>query len=212
MDKLIIWGATGQALVIEELISNYKIEIVAFFENNINVISPIENLPIYYGIDGFKKWIKQYPNHHNCYFLVAIGGANGQSRKEISLMLKGYGFKPYTAIHSTAYVATNAQIGEGSQILAKSVVCAKVKIGNYCIINTACNIDHECIIGNYVHIGPGATLAGCIEIKDNTFVGSNATILPKLKIGKNVIIGAGAVVTKNVADNSMLVGNPAKII
>lgn len=53
---------------------------------------------------------------------------------------------------------------------------------------------------------------GCIEIMDNVFIGSNTTILPNIRIGSNVIIGAGSVVTKDVPDNSVVVGVPARVI
>lgn len=54
--------------------------------------------------------------------------------------------------------------------------------------------------------------SGCIEIMDNVFIGSNSIILPNIKIGSNVIIGAGSVITKDIPDNSVVAGNPARII
>lgn len=211
MNKIIIWGGSGQAMVLEELLFQSSIKIEAFFDNNINCTSPIPAVPIYYKKVGFEKWLSAIENRNEYYYLVAIGGNNGSSRSEISRMLKEAGLIPFTAIHKTAFVAQNAVIGESAQILARSSVCARVKIGDNCIINTAAGIDHECIIGNNVHIGPGATLAGCVEIEDNVFVGANATILPRIKIGANALVGAGAVVTKNVSANSIVVGNPARI-
>lgn len=53
---------------------------------------------------------------------------------------------------------------------------------------------------------------GCIEIMDNVFIGCNSTILPNIKIGPNVVVGAGSVVTKDVPPNSVVAGNPAKVI
>ena len=53
---------------------------------------------------------------------------------------------------------------------------------------------------------------GCIEIGDNVFIGSNSTILYDVKIGSNVIIGAGSLVNKDVPDNSVFAGVPAKRI
>jgi sugar O-acyltransferase (sialic acid O-acetyltransferase NeuD family) len=212
MDRLVIWGATGQAIVLEELLYHYSIKIDAFFENNIHLPSPIENVPIYRGEDGFLTWLKIQKNINTCGFLIAIGGNNGNARVEIGKKLKLAGLLPYTAIHKTAFVAYNSVIGEGCQILANSTVCARVKIGEYCIINTAASVDHECVLEEGVHIGPGAKLAGCVEVKKGSFIGANATILPRLTIGENAIIGAGAVITKNVTANSIMVGNPAKKI
>ena len=53
---------------------------------------------------------------------------------------------------------------------------------------------------------------GCIEIGNNVFVGSNSTILYNVKIGSNVVIGAGCLVNRDVPDNSVVVGVPARII
>ena len=53
---------------------------------------------------------------------------------------------------------------------------------------------------------------GCIEVMNNVFIGANVTILPNVRIGSNVIIGAGSLVTKDVPDNSVVVGVPAKVI
>ena len=53
---------------------------------------------------------------------------------------------------------------------------------------------------------------GRIEIGDDVFVGANAVILPNVKIGNRVIVGAGAIVTKDIPDNSVVVGNPARVV
>jgi len=52
----------------------------------------------------------------------------------------------------------------------------------------------------------------CIEIMDNVFIGCNTTILGNVRIGPNALIGAGSVVTKDVPENSVAVGNPARVI
>ena len=53
---------------------------------------------------------------------------------------------------------------------------------------------------------------GCIEIMDNVFIGLGSIILPNVKINENVIVAAGSVVTKSIPANSVVAGNPAKII
>lgn len=212
MDKIIIWGATGQAIVLEELLSSFPVSIEAFFENNKELPSPVNNVPIYYGQEGFDEWKKNISDLSDYYFIVAIGGNHGIVRQEIAAMFESNGLKPYSAVHKTAYVAGNAVIGKGAQILANSTICARAQIGDYCIINTGADVDHECVLGNGVHISAEAMLAGYVTVKDNSFVGVNATILPRIIIGENTIVGAGAVVTKNVSDNTVVAGNPAKIL
>ncbi len=85
-------------------------------------------------------------------------------------------------------------------------------MGKACIINTSASVDHECVLGDGVHIAPGATIAGCVKIGDFSFVGSGAVILPNIKVGSNVIVGAGSVVTRNVEDNILTYGNPARVV
>ena len=85
-----------------------------------------------------------------------------------------------------------------------------VVFGNDCYVNVKSVVDHECKIGDGVHIMGSSYIAGRVEIDDFASIGANATILPDIKIGKNAIIGAGSVVTKNVKPNEIVIGNPAK--
>ena len=212
MDKIIIWGGTGQAIVLEELLSYYDIAPSVIFENNTAILSPFKGVPVFYKEKGFKEWFDREPDAKEYYFLVAIGGNNGNTRQAIGNMLEAHGLRPYAAIHPQAFVARNAAIGKAVQVLANSSVCARAVIGDYCIINTGASIDHECLIGNGVHIGPGAKLAGAVVAEDNVFIGINATVLPKIKIGANSIVGGGAVVIRDVPANCTVAGNPARII
>ena len=75
-----------------------------------------------------------------------------------------------------------------------------------------CVINHDCQIGDYVEISPCAVILGRVTIGNFTTIGANTTILPDIKIGNNVTIGAGAVVTRDIPDNCIAVGVPAKVI
>jgi sugar O-acyltransferase (sialic acid O-acetyltransferase NeuD family) len=98
----------------------------------------------------------------------------------------------------------------GILVAANVTINPLVKIGKGVICNTSSSIDHECILGNYVHIAPSAVLCGNVTVGDNSFIGANTVIKQGISIGKNVIIGAGSVVVKNVPDNAIIAGNPAK--
>ncbi len=203
-----LWGATGQAKVVRELLGA-RAQIVAMFDNAA-LASPFEGVPIYRGRDGFSEWkggqSAPYP-----VFLVAIGGDKGRDRVEIQRFLESAGLVAHVAVHLTAFVADDAVIGRGSQICAQAAVCTLARLGDGCIVNTAASVDHECQLGDGVHIMPGARLAGCITVGSYATIGTNATILPRLRIGEGAMVGAGAVVTKDVPAGAVVVGNPARV-
>ena len=210
IQPLILWGATGQSIMLEETLRN-NFRLKALFDNNPNVVSPFQNVPIHNGWNGFLNWGKQ-KELAKYSFMVAIGGEHGKVRLELHNKLKATRLKSISAIHTSSYVSEDAILGEGVQVLPNATINPRVKLGKTCIINTSASIDHECILGHGVHIGPGAKLAGCIEIGNYSFIGTNATILPRIKIGSNVIIGAGSVVTKDIPNNVIAFGNPCRII
>ncbi|MGH9450705.1 MAG: acetyltransferase [Terriglobia bacterium] len=210
LKRIIFWGATGHAKVLRELTDRLGYGLVAIFDNNPEVQPPFSDVSIYYAEAGFRDW-KSKQGSVETTGLVAIGGARGRDRAEIQKFLERNGVQPITAVHPTAYIASNAVLSKGCQVLANASVCAEAVVGEASIINTSASVDHESVLGRGVHIAPGATLAGCVRVGDYSLVGIGAVVLPRIKIGSNVIVGAGAVVTKDIPDGKVVFGNPARI-
>ena len=145
-------------------------------------------------------------------FLVCIGDEYGYARVRYSRQLRDLGLTPISAIHSSAIICDDTRLGEGLQALPGSIVNDFADVGDFCILNTNCTVGHECTLGVGIHIMSSATLCGLVRVGDYSTIGSNATILPRITIGTNCYVGAGAVVTKDVPDNAVVVGIPAKII
>ena len=117
----------------------------------------------------------------------------------------------FTAIHPTAYVHPTVAIGPGTVVFAGVILQPDAQVGCHCIVNTAASVDHDCRIGNFVHLAPGVRLAGSVIIQDGAFMGIGSSTLPGVHIGENAIIGGGATVVTNIPDNTTAVGVPARI-
>lgn len=210
--NIVLWGATGQAIVLGELFGRLETPIAAVFDNDPGAQSPFSDVPIYHGDAGFREWLSSRDLRLEFMALAAIGGNRGDDRIAIGKRFTAAGLRLATAIHPTAFVAQDATIGPGSQVLAMAAVASRAYVGPSCIINTSASVDHECRIDDGAHIAPGATLAGCVSVGRCAFIGSNATVLPRLMIGRNAVVGAGSVVTRDVPDGVTVIGNPARIV
>jgi sugar O-acyltransferase (sialic acid O-acetyltransferase NeuD family) len=102
--------------------------------------------------------------------------------------------------------------GIGNYVQEAVVMQAEVRIGDNSSIHIGSMIGHETCVGHSVFIAHAVSVSGCCSIGDGTFIGTNATILPRIKIGRWATVGAGSVVTKDLPDYAVAVGNPAKII
>lgn len=210
----IIWGVTGQAKVAYDILFAEGAEIIHLFDNNSDAVSSLPGIPISYGPEGLFAFVTALgdqnlsPSDIDC--IAAIGGGNGKARVKMTQLMQAHGFRPRSLIHKSAIISPFAVIGKNVQLLAGSIIGAFASVGDYSIINTGVNIDHDCAIGRNCHLAPRAALAGEIIVEDNVFVGTNATILPRLRICSGATVGAGAVVTKDVAPGAVVAGNPAR--
>jgi sugar O-acyltransferase (sialic acid O-acetyltransferase NeuD family) len=207
----VLWGATGQAKVLADIIYSNGGTIAKIFDNR-EIESPLDGVPIGYGISEFESWLNNIENPENHAAIAAIGGTHGFDRFEFYKLFCSKGLLTPSIFHKTACISQSAMLGENIQILAHAFVGVETKIGHTSILNTKASVDHECVLGIGTHIAPNATLCGSVTVGDYSMIGAGSTVLPRINIGSNVIVGAGSVVTKDIPNNMIAYGNPAKII
>ena len=209
MPKIVLWGATGQAKVLREAMAHTGIEIAALVDNR-ELASPFSGVPMLSGEKGLDAWLAVNEPRSELLFAIAVGGSRGTDRLQLFDAMKSKGLRPHTIVHPTAFVARDATLGQGCQILAMAAVCSHARLGRLVIVNTAASVDHDCQVGEGAHIAPGARIAGEVTLGARAFVGIGAVVLPRVAIGDDAIVGAGAVVTHDVPAGTTVAGNPAR--
>ena len=194
MNEIFLYGASGHAKVIVDIVEAMGGKVVCFIDDN-ETIDELLGIPVAHSFSG------QSP------LIISIG--SNSVRKMLSERLET---QFATAVHPSAIVSKHATINEGTVVMQEAIIQSDSKIGRHCIINTGASIDHECKISDYVHISPHATQCGNVIVGEGSWVGAGATIIQGVKIGRWAMIGAGSVVTKDIPDGWLAVGNRCKLI
>ena len=188
--KLYIYGASGHGKVVCDVAKSVGYKEIIFLDDN--------------GELKFSPDLPKFP------VIIAIG--DNKIRANLQKKVSEAGFEIATLIHETAVISPSAKIGRGVVIMPNVVVNADAIIGDGVILNSSCVIEHDCKIGKFAHISPNSVLAGGVEVGEFSHIGLGSSVIQKIKIGKNCVIGAGSAVIKDIDENCVAVGVPAKVI
>jgi len=203
---MILIGYSGHSYVVYGIFDAQGKKVTGYFDLEEKTFNPF-NLQ-YLGKDDSPEAIRTLSQQG---FFIAIG--DNATRKSIFKKLSSHHILPVNAIHPSAEIDHSAQLSQhGIMVSANVSINALAKIGVGVICNTGSIIEHECVVGDFVHLAPGSVLCGNVTVGEGTFVGANSVIRQGITIGKNCMIGAGAVIIKDVPDNSCIIGNPGRNI
>ncbi len=205
-DKLLIIGASGHGKVIADVaLKMNKWKSIAFLDDD-------ESIKFSMGIEVIGKSDDAFTKTHikDCDIFVGVG--NNTTREKIQEKLEAKGASIPTIIHPNAVVGEQVEILSGTVVMAGVVINCSTSIGKGCIINTGATIDHDCLIDDYVHISPGAHLAGTVKIGQGSWLGIGSIVSNNVTITSKCKVGAGAVVVKDLVEAGTYVGIPVRKI
>lgn len=209
LQKVVVWGASGHALVVSDVLSLMGCYDIVGYLDSVNPQRRGE--PFGSGVIlGGQELLQEL--RQGGVSTLALGVGDCRARLELAALATDAGFSLATAIHPNAVVAASALVGEGTVLCAGSVLNPGARLGRAVIVNTCASVDHECLIEDGVHLSPGVHLAGRVSVGKGTAMGAGSVVRDGVRIGGGSIIGAGAVVVSDLPDEVLAYGVPAKVI
>lgn len=201
-DKLIIIGASGHGKVVADIaIKMNKWQSSAFLDDDQAIKSSM-------GLEVIGTTADAFTYKDEADFFVAIG--NNAVREKVQEQLMNEGMTVVSLIHPSAVIGTDVEIGIGTVVMAGVVINSSTRIDKGCIINTSSSLDHDNVIADYVHISPGASLAGTVRVGTGSWLGIGSIVSNNVNICSGCKVGAGAVVVKDITEPGTYVGVPVR--
>lgn len=203
MKRLAILGASGHGKVVADAAESSGWDEVVFFDD---AWPDCKGNSVWTVLGNTADLLASVSDYSG--IAVAIG--NNRIRLEKLRLLRSLSVSLPSIIHPHAVISRYAEVGDGCVVCAGVVVNAESEIGFGSILNTACSIDHDCVLEEGVHVSPGARLAGGTKVGRCAWIGIGAVVRQHMSVGAYSVVGAGSVVVKDIPENVTVMGVPAQ--
>lgn len=146
----------------------------------------------------------------NTSFVIAIGETVHRIKFINELKKRGYKFE--TLIHPTAWIGNNTSIGEGTVVQKGAFISCDCSIGENCFFQPLSNLGHDCTVDDDCIISTNTVISGDVKIGKDTYIAIGVPVIQGVSIGSNSVVGMGSVVLRDIPDNVVALGNPARAI
>ena len=210
MTQIVLLGGGGHCKsVLDSILNSKQYSVYGIVDNNKTKGENLFGVPFL----GGDEMLPELLSLGIINIVITVGSVgNTEVRKNLYYMCKDMGFDFPAIIDKNASVSDNAIVEQGVFIGKNAVINAGAIVNEMSIINTCAIIEHDCLIGEFCHISPGATLCGNVKVGHNSHIGANSTVIQGISITENCLIGAGSVVIKDISSSGMYAGNPVKFI
>lgn len=209
MDKAIIIGAGTYGQVYAAYIADFsKYSIIGFLDDDVQKIGTVVN-----GIKvlGAVKTLNELSLEMPCAVFVPIG--ENIVREKILNLARSLGYHTPSYIHPSCQIHSSVIVGESVYILPSSNIMPHTIIEDNVMISMGVNVAHHTRLGRCSFYSQGANIGASVNIDSYAFVGIGSTIMTGVRsVGRNAIIGAGAVIIRDVYENTVIVGNPGRVL
>ncbi|HVX14803.1 MAG TPA: acetyltransferase [Pirellulales bacterium] len=205
---LVIWGASGHAKVVADIVRlDDRYTIVGFLDDfRQGSTSEFCGAPLL----GGREVLPRLAGLGVATILIAVGEPH--ARLSLASTAASHALELGTAVHPRAVVAADVQVGPGTVVAGGAVVNASAQLGEASVVNTLASVDHDCILEEGATVCPGVHLGGNVVVKRCAWIGIGATVREKITIGESAVVGAGAVVVHDVPPRTLVVGVPARVV
>lgn len=214
MRKLIILGGRGIGMIAASVANDLGTYEVLGFLNDIVPIGTKVGKYNGYDILGVSSDVKKYLEDEDIFFFIGYVGMKNEKEvfeKITTLDIPRHRFA--TLIHPTAIVPHGfCSIGNGVLMAPLSQLSPDTTLEDNCILLANSFLGHDSTMKRFSHITANSVIGGNVTLGRGAHVGTNATIRENVTVGDFALVGSGAVVLNDVPENSIVIGNPAKIL
>lgn len=214
MRKLVVFGGSGIGMIAASIADDLGTHEVVGFLNDVvpvgSLIGKYKKVPVI-GVSSYYVELLKDPEVD--FFIAYVGLQNEKSTFENIKKINVPEHRWASLVHPTAILPKGyCSIGKGVLIAPLAQVSPDVTVGDHCIILANSFVGHDSSLDTFAHIATNGVVGANVRIGKAVHVGSNATLREKVSIGDFSLIGSGSVVLNDVVENSVVVGNPARVL
>ncbi len=200
-----IYGFGGHGIELEELakvinLKEHRWEKIIFIDDTPEKVDNKKVFP-------FAATVSQY-NTDEIEFVIGVG--EPVSRELVYNKVKELDYTCAILIHPSAFVASNAQIEEGTVICYNAYISAEVCLKENTLVQPMAVVGHGCTVGKNSVISALVAMGGNSCVGNNSFIGMGVPVKHRTRIGNGTVIGIGSVVVRDIPDGVVALGNPAR--